>query len=85
MFVTRTERVGGLARLLSADDHAGLKSLHHVGQALGRLDLADEVDFVEGLARRWPYLSEDDELARAGRARRPQTNPARPAPRLLRP
>ena len=65
------ERVGRLAWLIGADDHPGLIGLHKVRQALGRLDLADQVDLVEGLARRGPYLSEDDERAEMVEPRSP--------------
>ena len=55
------ERVDKLAGLLGADDHPGLIRLDQVRQALGGLNLTDQVNLVERLARRGPDLSEHDE------------------------
>jgi hypothetical protein len=57
------EGVGKLAGLLGADHHPGLVGLNHVRQSLGRLNLADEVDLVKGLAGGGSDLSDDDERA----------------------
>ena len=57
------ETLGDVARLLAADDRSGSVSLDHVRQLLCGLHLADEIDLVQGLARRRPDLAEDDEGA----------------------
>ena len=76
------EPVGEGTGLLGADDHPALISLNQVRQALGGLNLADQIALVEGLARGGADLSQHNERARLGG---PGFGPRRGVPALSRP